>query len=379
MDTAVATDKTMYIDRPAVECGTIVVQQDNGGTYRRSTPVIAGPVAYWIVNALQPHLDEDVNPPPAKVIRLQNATVRGPGIITLPGNLVVRESLANCHDRDTIAGLTRLPEPHSFETNAEFTEGRPMPAGNYVLLKQMWDGNYGHWLVECLPRVKLVLDLLPVSECYFIVSAAGPAMKKVFVDSLAVFGIPENRIIVSGYEPLCIENLFYPLPLTVQPWIKAPIVVSIIEAMANRLLQKRGQPWRAEKLFIWRPDTSRRVLRNQAQILETLVRRGYAVVVPGIMTFEEQVTTFSTARWIVGVLGAECTNIIFSQTGCRFFGLAPEHMQDDFFWDLVSHKQGRYFSLHGPSEDPQQGMNSPFSIDTVMFETMLDEFENNAA
>ena len=123
-----------------------------------------------------------------------------------------------------------------------------------------------------------------------------------------------------------------------------------MEAMANRLLQNRGQPWRAEKLFIWRPDTSRQVLRNQAQILETLIRRGYAVVVPGIMTFEEQVTTFSTARWIVGVLGAECTNIIFSQTGCRFFGLAPEHMQDDFFWDLVSHKQGRYFSLHGPSE-----------------------------
>jgi hypothetical protein len=50
-------------------------------------------------------------------------------------------------------------------------------------------------------------------------------------------------------------------------------------------------------------------------------------------------------------------------------------MQDDFFYDLISHKQGQYFCLHGRSEDPAAGMNSPFTIDLGEFDSMLKEFE----
>ena len=38
-------------------------------------------------------------------------------------------------------------------------------------------------------------------------------------------------------------------------------------------------------------------------------------------------------------------------------------MGDDFFWDLISHKKGQYFSLHGKASAPERGMHSDFVID----------------
>ncbi len=84
---------------------------------------------------------------------------------------------------------------------------------------------------------------------------------------------------------------------------------------------------------------------------------------------------FSGAEHIIGVLGAECTNMVFSPNGVRFLGLAPEHMQDDFFFDLCSLKNGTYFCLHGSSDDPTLGMNSSFSVDMGELQKMLDDFE----
>jgi capsular polysaccharide biosynthesis protein len=93
------------------------------------------------------------------------------------------------------------------------------------------------------------------------------------------------------------------------------------------------------------------------------------------MSFEEQVCAFSRATHVVGVVGAECANLVFAPRGVRFLGLAPDMMQDDFYWDLASLKGGAYTCLHGPAADPALGMNSPFDIDIALIAALFDEFE----
>jgi capsular polysaccharide biosynthesis protein len=105
------------------------------------------------------------------------------------------------------------------------------------------------------------------------------------------------------------------------------------------------------------------------------VNRGYRNVLPAQMSFEEQVCAFSQATHVVGVLGAECANFAFSPRGIRFLGLAPNLMQDDFFWDLASLKGGAYTCLHGPAADRALGMNAPFDIDIALLGTLFAEFE----
>ncbi len=94
------------------------------------------------------------------------------------------------------------------------------------------------------------------------------------------------------------------------------------------------------------------------------------------MTFEEQVITFSAAQWVVGTIGAECTNCAFAPPGVRLLGLAPATLNDDFFWDLVSHKGGAYLSLHGVAET--ENMNADFFVDLALLHEMLDLLDNDA-
>jgi capsular polysaccharide biosynthesis protein len=87
---------------------------------------------------------------------------------------------------------------------------------------------------------------------------------------------------------------------------------------------------------------------------------------------------FSDATCVVGNLGAGLTNIAFAPQGVKLLALATEFMHDDFYWDLMAHKQGPYFCLHGKATKPEMGMYSDFEIDIAKFVGLLDETEQFA-
>ena len=370
----------MFHTRAAVACGTLLAERPNGGTYRRCLPVIEGPVPGWATRAVWEHFYEEVTPPSAQVVLLREATVRGPGVITLPGDVVVRESLINSHQMEGVAGLRRVATD-CFVAEPGFTVGVPAPAGRHVLLKQLWDVNYGHWLIEGLPRIGLLDGVVDVAACRFVVSSldgmsvAAVPMRAIVTESLGWCGVAPEQIEVSGWGPQFFPELIYPLPLTVQPWVKAPFAVRILEGLAERVRERAGGVRGPKRLFVRRASGGHRTLRNAEQVGGLLAARGYVGVTPGEMGFAQQVLAFADATRIVGTLGAECANLAFAPMGARFFGLAPSDMLDDFFYDLISHKDGQYVALHGPAEQGEDGMNAAFSVDLGRFAEMLDRFD----
>ena len=372
------TDR-IFRTRAAVACGELLAEHPNGGAYQRCLPTIQGPVPGWATRALWEHYYEEATPPSAQLVLLRDATVRGPGVITLPGDIIVQESLINSHHMEAIAGLRRLA-PDRYEAEPGFTVGVPAPPGRHVLLKQLWDVNYGHWLIEGQPRIALLAGVADPESCRFVVSsldgmaAASAPMRAIVTESLSLCGITPAQIEVSGWWPQHFTELLYPLPLTVQPWLKAPCAIRMLEGLAGRLRDRSGLRG-PQRLFVRRPAGGHRTLRNQDEIGALLTARGYATVTPGEMSFTQQVLAFCDASHVVGTLGAECANLAFAPAGARFFGLAPSDMLDDFFWDLISHKDGAYFALHGTAENSADGMNAAFSVDLATFTEMLDRFE----
>jgi capsular polysaccharide biosynthesis protein len=363
----------IFRTRPALECGSLIAARPNGGAYWRCLPVIDGPAPDWLVRARWEHFFREVEPPEARVVVLRNATVRGPGVITLPGDIIVQESLINSHELASVGGLRRA-EPGIFLASDDGAPPRTA-SGRHVLLKQLWDINYGHWLIEGLPRAGLLEGALDFAECRFVVSGlwglpeSVAPMADVYRDSLALLGIGAAQIEATGHAPVFYEELVYPLPLTVQPWVKAPVAIRILEALAERLPPCAGPA----RLFLRRADGARRPLRNEQAVADLLGSRGYATIRPGAMSFGDQVAAFRHATHIVGTLGAECANAAFAPAGVRLLGLAPAEMADDFFWDLISHKDGGYFALHGAAEG--EGMNAAFSVDLEVLSKMLERFD----
>ena len=362
---------------PARDCAARFVAFPNGGSYRRVAPVIAGERPEWIVSAVENAVRTEVNPPEAAAAVLKNVVVHAGGIITTADGRVVLESLINTHHEKKFYNFERAEDGRHLLLH-EPAEPTALPAGEiYVHIKQSWDANYGHWLIESLPRVDLAGRLVHSAIGKFIVTLVSPQMARVYRQTMAAFGIGEDQLIFTDTAPVSCELLIYPLPLTQQPWVKAPIVLPILRRMAARLreLHPETSVPRPEKLFVVRPPGVRRQLLNQPEIQRRLEARGYTTVMPAAFSCAEQAFFFSRAGHVVGTIGAELANLVFCEDGLRLLALAPGEMLDDFYLDLISHMRGHYFSLHGASTEPEKRWNSDFSVDLDAFDQILARFE----
>ncbi len=297
-----------------------------------------------------------IAPPPSCVAVLDNAVVRD-GIVETADGTVAADSLINRKADDPVARSRPVAIMRRLS-------GRP-----YVMLKQHWDANYGHWLVEGLPRLALVEERFNLADLGFIVSAYhGRTMQEVYEDSLALFGIRRDQIVEIGQEPVAVDRLIYPSPMTEHPWHIAPRCVSVLEQLAARV---RAHPCERPRIYVSRNKAGRRRLLNEAALLPILRQQGFLVVEPEFLTLYQQIGLFRNARTIVGNYGAALTNVAFAAGSPTLFALTSPYMQDDFFSTLMSLKRGRYLSLHGEAVGPDPDMNSDFRIDPDRFRAML--------
>ncbi len=362
---------------PARDCAAQFFTFPNGGNYRRITPVIAGERPQWVKEAVERQTRIEVAPPEAAVAVFEKVVVHAGGIITTLDHRVVFESLINTHHEKSFYNFERAEDGAHLRLK-DPQEPVPLPGGEtYVHIKQSWDSNYGHWLIESLPRVDLAKRIARGETCKWILTLVSPQMARVYRQTMATFGVEERRLILTDKTPVYCERLVYPLPLTRQPWVKAPIIVPILRQVGERLREKNSETSlpRPERLFIERPAGMRRQLLNQAEIRERLERRGYTAIKPGAHSCAEQAILFSRARQVVGTIGAELANLVFCENAISLLALAPAEMLDDFYLDLLSHLRGRYFSLHGLATEPEKRWNSDFRIDPEAFEEMLSRFE----
>lgn len=359
---------------PATDLALLFHPADNGGAYQRHCPTVISGSAEWR-DELARRAEQPVTPLPFGTAEIENAIVCGEGVIwkkTPNGISAVEESLATAISARSILPLTRTQDD-VLHVDPNVGLRKLSPNYSYALLRQPWDNNYGHWIVECLPKVAILAEHYDVTKLKFIVtrhSILPPIrrMRQVCIDSLAVYGIQPEQIVWLGREAVEVERLLYALPLTVHPWIKAPRTVQILEEVGAKVAKGSNGP---RRIYSSRASAGRRRLVNESDIVRVMRDFDVAVVDPGVMSFADQVRAFAQAELIIGNFGANLTNAVFAPRGVTMFVVASRSMGDNFFWDLTNLKSGKYFSLHGAptSSDP----NSDFVIDPEEFRAFLRE------
>lgn len=333
--------------------------------YRRAEADLVDAPA-WIADAVATYAGRTVTPPEARVHRFQDAIVFGYGLVQV-GDSLVEESLIN---RDRSAYLGALTLGPDGEAEVRHTLPRPRRiAGRSVHLWQLWGENYGHWLIECLPRLHVAARAGLLDGARVTVQAM-PGMEGLYRDSLAAFGIGPDRIVWLNQREVVFEELIYPSPITRQPIVKSPLVIEAALHLRDRI----GPPEEAlpERIYVSRNRSGRRRLANEAEVIALLAERGYRVVHPEAEPFARQVRIFAAARFVVGGMGAALANLAFGPDGLRCLMLTNRDMLDDFFLDLAGLKAGRYVSIHGTSLSPELGMQSDYTIDLDTLRETLD-------
>lgn len=212
--------------------------------------------------------------------------------------------------------------------------------------------NYGHWLVDDLPRAHAVAVLRAEAGPRTIriwLSNASPGMDRVREASL--------RQVCEGMGPIEVRfmqldrvydfaRLYYATPTSYHPVLKSP---EALAQLASPFTATRTGP--GQRLFVTRRADHGRGLLNIAVVQERLEALGFIVVDPEALSFAEQAAVFASADVVVGCMGAAMTNSVFAPVGTRLLYLAPHGWPEPFYWDLAAVRQHEYNVCFGPVAD----------------------------
>lgn len=192
--------------------------------------------------------------------------------------------------------------------------------------------NYGHWLLEFLPRMLVFdTDLCPETIPIYV----DEGMPDTHIEALELLNslnrdilrIPSGKPIRFGELGIVPVPAFFPFDIisgknaydTIWPSdIFSELKSKIISAVDMR---RPVSDRRRRRLFISRKSFSSRQLLNENEISAYLETIGFETIYPEQMTFVEQVLTFRDAEIVVGSCNSALSNCLFCDSDCLVIGL----------------------------------------------------------
>jgi len=343
---------------------------DVGSAYQRipAEAVGASPRIAGLLEALV--ADSPVPVEPAWSGLLENVTVYGAAPTATAERVLLDETMNCARNVRRTSGLFRTDEGDWVLERKRVPVVLPPRADGRtrVLLKQTWDANYGHWLVDALPKVGLLAGQLDLAECAFVVNEReqDSPMRRVVLDSLELAGIGEDQVeFLSQGDAYRFEQLVVLGTITRHPVTKTPSAIRFLESLAEKV-----EAGPQQRIYLSRNGGERRRLVNEDAVMERLAPLGYELVRPETLSLREQIAVFKGATHVIGNMGAAFTNLAFSPAGVRVLTLATEAMPHDYFYDITCHKDGaRYRGLQGRAvgEGPAS-MSSDFEVDLALLD-----------
>jgi Glycosyltransferase 61 len=213
----------------------------------------------------------------------------------------------------------------------------PVHLGRAVLCSKRGATNYGHFIVEMLPKAFLVRQHFPNTPLYYIVPGDRARLGDVIMDSFQMLGIDGQYLVRCSQEPAFFEEVILVDGLTQHGQYMSPVVVECLDCLASMVVPEPG-----ERIYVSRRSAHFRKLRNEDELAPIFKEYGYRVIDPGVLPFRAQIAAFRGARSIIGVDGAGMTNICFAPPGAMVTCLTPATMPETFYWFLCTHKRHRF-------------------------------------
>lgn len=278
--------------------------------------------------------------------------------------------------RSTIAQHT----PTHIETAARAVAGARMAgsvpghAGPAVLCKKIGSFNFGHWILEMLPRAVLARVELAMPDLRFVVHAHRGALRRVMLDSLALAGIGEEAVLETPWEPQFFEELIIIDGLAEHGSYLSPVAVDCLQPLIMQIPLGR-----AERLYVTRRDVGWRRFRDEDAMIAIARKAGYEVIDPATLALAQQISLFKGARRVVGVTGAAMTSTAFMATGGQVDLFVPASMPDNFFWfisQIRHHRYTEYRCLELDKLPEQQDHGASWNADLALSQEAFRQFIN---
>jgi hypothetical protein len=235
---------------------------------------------------------------------------------------------------------------------------------SYLYIGSAGSFNYGHWLVDDLPRAKAWLDLRDKMDVIPIIlmPSHGDKMNDIRFQSLKELIDPNIEVeFIDPDKTIKISDIYFATPVSFHPRIKNPAAINFVRDQASYYVRK-GYREPGRKLFVARRPPNSRSITNFDEVWAFLSARGFEMVEPENLNFVDQVTLFQNAKIVVGQMGAAMTSTMFCQPATPLIYLAPIGWAEPFYLDLAAVGGQHYNILAGPAANDGPAHMSDFSV-----------------
>jgi len=218
-----------------------------------------------------------------------------------------------------------LTESFAFPSNMEQWKRRSRVkflVNNYVLRRSRtierdvlwivddWSNGYFHWLTDVLTRLYVMRDRL---DDFVLLLPRDYEARDFVQSSLRCFGIKAVEFIRQN-EVLRCRRVFMPTHTAPSGHYNEEIIRGVRSVLLQtyRDAAYRGE---GERIYISRGRAPKRKILNEAAVLDVLTEFGFQTIYAEDLPFEQQVKTFSRARYLVSNHGAGLTNMLFIPQG----------------------------------------------------------------
>lgn len=309
-----------------------------------------------------------------------------PSLIAKITNATLYQSVIRCASKQGPAILyeTHRPSDHAAATMPTARQlakiDRERFAGmdwQNLYLGSVGSPNYGHWLIDDMPRLKAALHLIAVDPrpVRILLHEFYLPIDQVRVDTIrAMLGSDVRIEWLDFSRAYHFDELYYVTPVSDHPVQKSPLALAYAaRRMVDLAMPDPRQDGRGDRLFVSRASSRSRALANHEDVRDLVRARGFRVVDPEAMGFMEQVQLFAGAHTIIGQMGAAMTNTLFCPATTSVLYLAPSGWIEPFYWDLAAVRGHRYRVLYGDVTQPELvSHESAFTISLPMLSAAID-------
>lgn len=354
-----------------------VSRLSNKTEYGRTPPVFVNrdripPDVLQIFNSVWYQTEQAVAP--VDLVCFEGVFADLDGYLVSPDGVVFRETVAQCDLGDRYEGGQRSGDDVAGGDRMNVRE--PAPASDLLeisepclLLKKAGYANYGHWLIEMLPRLAFFRRAGISRKVKIAIHQYTEPLRRRIYETLRLAGVPAGDVIEIPSSPVFFHTLYWVSPISIHNRVKHPDIFAFLREMSASV---RGDG-SGRRLFVSRKLSRVRHLTNEDEIYARLKLRGFRRVFPELVPVAEQIRLFRSSEMVAGALGAALTNLAFMPSGGKVILLAPERSLDFFFYDISCHTGQQYASIHGPSRgsETQEIYHGDFSVDPADVEDAL--------
>jgi len=311
-----------------------------------------------------------------RLFEIRDAVILRQGEVVLDGRELIIESVR--HSQPAVSAIAAVLEKTAGALAKQFTDNTEEKHAFGLLLNQWSFRNYGHFLLEILPKAAFAQANFDLSQAALLVHGdINRATADLYRQSLRRLRLSQPLTPMRARTR--VDKLIFATTAGTHGVNKSPYAVRQARELFLPAEPARHGGTAARRLWIRRGETYRRRLVNQEELIALATQFGFEPITPEIMPVAQQAALFSEASACIGPIGAGFTNIVFCRPGTVVMTLSPNFGRETFFYDIASIVDAEYSYVFGEAIDPAQRYNSDFSVPLDALRTALERIAGQRA